>query len=645
LGLLTLAAALRLYRLAELPPGFHIDEAYNMLDALRIVNGERPVFLEANAGRDVLYSYFQAVLVVLLGPQVFSLRLTSALIGIATVGLTYGFVRGLPLRRMTALLTALLLATSFWHLAFSRFGIRAITLPFIEVLTFWFFWQGVQAGRLRDFALSGLFLGLGAYTHPAGRLMPIIPLLFIVYLAVRYRTSATTYLRGLVLMALVAVIVFLPLGGYFWTHPWAFLGHPEEVSILSGRVGPGESRVHLLLTNAWRVLGMFTWEGDGAWWRNLAGRPVFDPLMGLAFVVGLGLLLSLAFVRRRTEAQRDVAVFALLWLGVMLLPTWLTDQAPNFSRAIGILPIVLLPPAWALTMAWEWGAERWGRWAGAGLGIVVLLSAAWTAGDYFVVYARSPELYYAFDQDKVDIAAYIHEVAMQDRVYPAPFLAEHPTVRFLTRDVELASFDISQGLVLPPREGDRGARYAFWARQPEPAAETTLAGLAEKEVVPDAQGNPMLILYQIPAQRLPAAEAPLATLPGDLGPLQPVGTRFGEVIELVGYEVEGDLVAGGKPVLTLVWRGLRPVGQNYTVFVHVVDESGKRWGQHDKQPLGGSYPTSIWAPGEVVIDRYPLAIASDAPGLLRLWVGLYLLETGERLPVAGSDETFVELGR
>ncbi len=639
-----------------------------MFDALRIAGGERPVFLEANAGREVLYSYFQAVLVVLLGPQVFSLRLTSALIGVATVGLTYGFVRSLPLRRMTALLTAVLLATSFWHLAFSRFGIRAITLPFIEVLTFWFFWQGVQAGRLRDFVLSGLFLGLGAYTHPAGRLMPLIPPLFTAYLATRYRARAKTYLRGLMLMALMAVIVFLPLGGYFWTHPWAFLSHPEEVSILSSRVAPGESRAHLLAANTWRVLGMFTWEGDGAWWRNLAGRPVFDPLMGLAFVVGVGLLLGLAFGRRGMEAKRDLAVFALLWLAVMLLPTWLTDRAPNFSRAIGILPIILLLPAWALTVAWEWGAERWGRWADAGLALVVLISAVWTADDYFVVYARSPQLYYAYDQDKVDIATYVRQAAAHDRLYLAPFLAEHPTVRLLTRDadapapsalllatqlaeprasasVNLPSFDIREGLVLPGREGDRGARYVFWARRPEPAAETALAGLAEKEVVPDAQGNPMLIVYHVPARRLPTTEAPLLTLPAELGPLQPVGARFGEVIELVGYAVEGELTAGGRPVLTLVWRGLRPVEQEYTVFVHVVDEAEKRWGQGDKQPLGGSYPTSAWAQGEVVIDRYPLTIAPEAPGGLRLWVGLYLLETGARLPVAGSGETFMELGR
>ena len=645
LGLMALAAVLRLYRLDVLPPGFSVDEAYNMLDALDILEGKWLLFLPANAGREALYSYFQAALVAWLGPRVFALRVTSALIGIATVGATYGLVRCLPLlhSRMTAALTGLLLAGSFWHLTFSRFGIRAITLPLIELLTFWFFWRGLRSRRALDVALGGLFLGLGAYTHPAGRLVPLILLSFTGYLALRHRASATAYLRGLALLALVAVIVFLPLGRYFWAHPWAFLGHPEEVSILSIRGTPGESRARMLATNGWRVLSMFTWRGDGAWWRNLAGRPVFDPVMGLAFVVGMGLLLSLAFARKGAGPERDVAVFALLWLGVMLLPPWLTDQAPNFSRAIGLLPIILLPPAWALAAGWEWGVRRWGRWAGVGLASVLLLSLVWTVGDYFVVYAHRPELYYAYDQDKVEIAAYLRRTSAHDRVYVAPFLAGHATVRFLTREADLASFDIRQGLVLPPREDERGARYLFWARQPEPSGLDALAGRAEKEMVADAQGAPMLIVYRIPAPWLPTAEAPLAAVSSKVGPFAPVGARFGEVVELVGYAIEGEVTAGGRPTLTLVWRGLEPMAQDYTIFVHVVDERGERWGQHDTLPLGGSYPTSVWTPGELVIDHYQPAIAPDASEPLRLRVGVYLLETGQRLAVAGSQQTDVEL--
>jgi 4-amino-4-deoxy-L-arabinose transferase-like glycosyltransferase len=693
-ALLVGAAAFRLLRLDRLPPGFHIDEAYNMLDALRILHGEWPIFLEANAGRDVLYSYPQAAMVALLGPHVYALRATSALIGISTVGLTYGFIRSLIRSRQVAALTALLLAGTFWHVSFSRFGIRAITLPLIEVLTFWFFWRGVRAGRALDYGLAGLFLGLGAYTHPAGRLVPIVLLAFAAYMVYQDRAGGHHYVRGLLITALAAIVVFLPLGVYFAAHPDAFLGHAGEVSVLTANsTVQGEVPSPLrggtltrLVTNTWRVIQMFTWRGDTRWWRNLAGRPVFDPVMGLAFVVGLGLLFgalgrpaprpeltagrrpepveggvvdhaaSKAEVQSRRglvqpAATRDAAVFTLLVIGVMLLPTWLTDQAPNFSRAIGILPLVLVPPALALATIWRWATEHDFVWAKAAIVATMVVSLGWTAWDYFGTYAERPELYYAFDQDKVDIASYLRDAAAIDRVYTSQFLAGHPTVRFLTRDLNIGSFDLTQGLVVPSRQGDRGARYTFWARNPAhdgvpPGADERLAGIADRGAVVDAQGNLLLTTYRIPPGRLPADDALPATLAADLGPVNAVSARFSDVIELVGWSVAGDLEpgAGGVPeqvVLTLVWHCLAPLADNYTVFVHLVDQAGDQWGQHDKPPLGGTYPTSAWEPGDLIVDEYLVRLRSDAEreptGGFAWRVGLYDPGTLERLPAHTTD--------
>ena len=52
--------------------------------------------------------------------------------------------------------------------------------------------------------------------------------------------------------------------------------------------------------------------------------------------------------------------------------------------------------------------------------------------------------------------------------------------------------------------------------------------------------------------------------------------------------------------------------------------------QGDHQPGGVFYPSSMWLPGEMLLDRHELAIPGDAaPGPYRLLVGLYhLAETG-----------------
>ena len=47
----------------------------------------------------------------------------------------------------------------------------------------------------------------------------------------------------------------------------------------------------------------------------------------------------------------------------------------------------------------------------------------------------------------------------------------------------------------------------------------------------------------------------------------------------------------------------------------------------------GDYPTSVWAPGEDIVDPHAIVLPADiAPGQYRLLVGMYSLETLVRLP-------------
>lgn len=116
--------------------------------------------------------------------------------------------------------------------------------------------------------------------------------------------------------------------------------------------------------------------------------------------------------------------------------------------------------------------------------------------------------------------------------------------------------------------------------------------------------------------------------------------NIGDKVGLLGYDLEVKEARPGDTLyLTLYWQAQREMDEDYTVFVHLLDEEGKIWGQKDGWPEGGFYPTSFWDPGEVVQDRYDLVIDPQAPpGLLRFEVGLYLLATGERLPIMERGE-------
>jgi hypothetical protein len=87
------------------------------------------------------------------------------------------------------------------------------------------------------------------------------------------------------------------------------------------------------------------------------------------------------------------------------------------------------------------------------------------------------------------------------------------------------------------------------------------------------------------------------------------------------------------------------MNENYTVFTHLVDESGMVRAQQDGMPVNGAYSTALWLPGEFVTDTHTLTLPSDLPpGDYGLEVGLYRAETGARLTVTGGGDR-VTLGK
>jgi len=483
--LLLVATVMRGYRLASWPPGFHVDEAFNLLDARAMIQtGWRPVFLPANAGRDALYSYLQAPLLWILGESVAHARLASALVGSLSIPVFWLTARRLlagdpaippeRLRRL-ALMAAGFAGLSLWHLHFSRFGIRAVLFPAVVCAVVLAWWEVAKpylvradgpeadssARRLSPqvplIALS-LLLGLAFYTHPAGRALVALPAGHALYLAWRRRDR-----RPLILVAQTfagALLIAAPLLFFWWRHPETFASHAGEVSIL----GQGW---RALGANVLRVAGMFTVAGDGKPWRNLVdtggmGRPVFGPsapgLSGDVFFTLLlpltGLIIWLSALRH----ERPWAVLATLWLLVLLIPSATTDQAPNFSRSIGALPPAFLLLACGLE--WFPGGLRgrlelrsqdrtealfWNLAAALFLG----LFGYQTWQDYGS-WMRAADTPLAFDDDKVALAGYVNaERAAGNEVYLTVAMAAHPTLRSLVHE-PARGFDARYGWVLPP---------------------------------------------------------------------------------------------------------------------------------------------------------------------------------------------------
>jgi hypothetical protein len=114
----------------------------------------------------------------------------------------------------------------------------------------------------------------------------------------------------------------------------------------------------------------------------------------------------------------------------------------------------------------------------------------------------------------------------------------------------------------------------------------------------------------------------------------------GALARSLGGMIEPAVAHPGDTVwVTIYWAVMERPDRDYTVFVHLVDTNGDKVAQSDGQPVNGAWPTSAWEPGSPVVDRHRLAIPSDtAPGTYFLQAGMYLLASGERLPVAGLND-------
>lgn len=123
-------------------------------------------------------------------------------------------------------------------------------------------------------------------------------------------------------------------------------------------------------------------------------------------------------------------------------------------------------------------------------------------------------------------------------------------------------------------------------------------------------------------------------------PDAPVNAVFGGAVQLLGVDWGAPETPGVALALTLYWQSVAPLAERYDVFVHVVDAGGTIVAQADREPVAGLAPTSRWQPGDIVRDPLTIALPDGPTGAtLTVNVGLFLRETGARLPLDGGGDS------
>ncbi|MEX0926063.1 MAG: glycosyltransferase family 39 protein [Dehalococcoidia bacterium] len=420
---------LRLVALTDVPPGLHGDEAVTAQEAQRLLDeGPIGVWSPSIHGQPAGPFYWIAAWFLVLPETHFTVRLTTALLGILAVPVFYLFCREM-FGRNTALAGAVALVFSYWAINFSRIAFPLASVPVVECAALYFLAVGVRLGSRWRMGIGGALAGATVYTYGSAPLFILALVVPAALLLWQHRRPAPVLRRTathVAIAGIAAVVAASPFAAFALGNWDVFTGASNLLLITETE----EFREQSLVSQAGTLLGrggyalgihFHSWHRDAVDAMGLRG--LLDPLSAAGFAAGVAVALW---------KVRDWR-YALLISGLLAgtVPAMFTSSSHldgevwgEFRRNIISLPFVMalagVGGAWALSLP-NYRDSAWGRAAKlAGWAVVataVATIAVVNVHHYFFEWAEDDHTRWVFAQELVLAAEHVNELD-----------AERPTV-------------------------------------------------------------------------------------------------------------------------------------------------------------------------------------------------------------------------
>ncbi len=423
-GLVTLVLALvsRFWRLADLPPGLHQDEAWFAYNAWLLLKSGSNIYgekwpLTVDMWGDhvsAIHSYVLVPFIALLGTNTFAFRTSIIACGLIAAGLALYWLYKQTQSKLLTLLAAIMLAVSPWAVVMSRASssvlVDSAVLGLLVVVATGVFQRaaasGLTSGRERRRFWGGLFLTylltIVCYvTYFTSRLL--IPPFLVGIVAYVWWMQRAQWSKAMTIGATVLIAAYLIFPfGYLLRTPYA-QGRYQETAIIGSNTVKGNLTAHIAQAGQAGIPPLVTrfrynkvTENLGAFWQQYIGLwsptvllfqngpPIRYAVPGGASVTlfeYLGVVLALAylvlgikltketvpavFVTRETELRPLIAL-CFLFVLTAAIPSALTqDDFPNLQRAVIMVPWFQLVAAlgWFVTLRNLFSTQWSGVWS------------------------------------------------------------------------------------------------------------------------------------------------------------------------------------------------------------------------------------------------------------------------------------------
>jgi 4-amino-4-deoxy-L-arabinose transferase-like glycosyltransferase len=522
LSLTLLAAVLRLWDLGAIPQGVHGDEAQVGMDARRVLSeGWIGPYTLSALGQPAGHAYLTAPSIELFGSTAWAVRLPLALTGIAAVPLAY-ILFCLLSTRVVATIAAFLLATSLWHLHFSRVAHWPISYGTVALAVLILWTLALRSGRWYWFVAAGAVLGLGVYTY---NVYPVFVFAFSLWvlaytLLFKRGPELTQWVQNVSLAAVTALIFALPLflymvdaDNHYFDH---YRGYYEQYSVLASdhfEAAGFTDKVEIVFEQAKRFLGAYVWHGitDYVDASSPDERPMLDPLTVWVFVGG-----AVYAARHWRETPH---LLALILVAIIPLSTVMQTNA-IYRGPLGVAPFLSFLAALPLGLAWSHAGQvrtDLQPFLRAGVVIVLVVIAGRNVYTYFGPWADSYWFPWVYTQQISAASEYINDLPQRPYVYfySQRWSFNYETRQFLAPEVQgedrSREFGRQQGFVI-----DRSRESVLMLLPPYDAAISEVQRLyPDGHVLIQRDGNETLfIAYHLPTLTGASADP---VLPGDSG--------------------------------------------------------------------------------------------------------------------------------
>lgn len=453
-ALVILAFALRVYKVGEVPIGVEGDEAGYGWWSQELREGRFfQIFIHAAQS---LYWYFGgATFLAIFGVNPLGIRLLSVLHGGLGILTFYLFLR-LFFNWRTALVSALLLCFSLWHLHFSRFGHYNVITSFAQAILFYYMFRAARYQRLWDFIIAGVGLSIAAQSHVGARLIPIFMAAYVGYLFLFHRRAFVRLLPGIIIIIATSWILLSGPWVQFIKNPLWMLGRIKDVSITNDQNSNAPADVIGGVAQSFKAsMLMFNFRGDSrARDHFMAPDPMLDHWTSILFAIGFGLAVL--------SWRKPLYGFALIAFFGTLLSSVMSVEAPQGLRTAGNMTFVYLLVAFTIDRI-RWAFEDALPGAGKKAFLVLGVGAALYIGNQNIRAYWERARNQSFDSLSTEIGMKAQSLGPKAKLL---FMSEsfgysHPPVFFFANGTPIRS-TAEQVDLLPATESvEKGMLFAF----------------------------------------------------------------------------------------------------------------------------------------------------------------------------------------